>query len=30
MKWFLNWIYMSQDIDKWLGVLNMVMNLRFP
>jgi hypothetical protein len=30
LKLFLNWISLSRDIDKWFGVLNMVMNLRVP
>ena len=24
LKLFLNWIHLSRDIDKWLGVLNAV------
>lgn len=24
LKLFLNWIHISRDIDKWLGVLNTV------
>jgi hypothetical protein len=24
LKLFLNWIHLSRDIDKWLGVLNSV------
>jgi hypothetical protein len=30
LKLFLNWIYLSRDIDKRFGVLNTVRNLRVP
>lgn len=30
LKLLFNWIHLSRDIDKWLGVLGTAMNLRGP
>jgi hypothetical protein len=28
--WGMDWIYLVQDRDRWLGLVNAVMNLRDP
>ena len=29
-RWGMDWIYLSQDRDKWLALVNAIMNLRIP